>query len=467
MDLPRGGMIDPGQEAGLMRSRRCVSIVLSASALAGAALLVASTTDAYTLTGTNLGLGARDVRVFDNFTDPEANDNTTLDPNWPGVDSAPLALWKGVAEWSSVLHGDGSGDPSQPGDLGSGGANFDVEWEGLAQSPGGVGDNTMSEIAGCSGGVVSFTETGAGGWRMRFYSCFTFDDGPSAPVAGAIDLQGLVTHEYGHLLGLGHSNAAGNPTMAATLPDLVAARSIEADDRAGIQAIYGVAAVSKPRIRALAGHFPIWILGHNFAPTGNVVRFPAGDIPPTHSTDGGTVILTSMPVAPIAGDVQVQIGTTSGAELSNGWPFEPNACHRPSTYCTAKVNSQGCTPVIDFTGTPSASAPGAFLISATNVINQKSGVLFYGLTPAAIPFQGGMRCATGALRRTAIQSSGGNPLPADCSGTLSFDMNARIQSGVDAALVPGTAVFAQYVYRDPPASFGAGLTDAVAFTICP
>lgn len=467
MDSSRGGIIVSGQEAWSMRLQRSSSIVLSVSAVSGAALLVASTsTRAYTLLGTNLGLGARDVRVFDNFTDPEANDNTTLDPNWPGVDSAPLASWKGTAEWSSVLHGDGSGDPSQPGGLGSGGANFDVEWEGLATGPGGVGDNTISELAGCSGGVVSFTESGAGGWRMRFYSCWTFDDGPGAPVTGAFDLQGLVAHEYGHILGLGHTSVSG-ATMEAALPDLVAARSIEADDRAGIQAIYGVAAASKPRIRALAGQNPIWILGQNFAPTGNVVRFPAGDQPPTHSPDGGTVILTTMPAAPIAGDVQVQIGTTSGAELSNGWPFEPNACHRPSTYCTAKVNSQGCTPVIGFVGTPSASQPGPFSIAAANVINQKSGILFYGLSPAGTSFQGGTRCAGGTLRRTAIQNSGGNQLPADCSGTFSFDMNARIQSGVDPALVPGAAVFAQYFYRDPPSGFGAGLTDAVAFTICP
>ncbi len=449
-----------------MRRQRCVSIVLSASALACAALLVASTsTRAFTLLGTNLGLGARDVRVFDNFTDPEANDNTTLDPNWPGVDSAPLALWKATAEWSSVLHGDGSGDPFDPDGLGSGGANFDVEWEGLAISPGGVGDNTMSEISGCSGGVVTFTEFGAGGWRMRFYECNTFDDGPGVPGPAAFDLQALVAHEYGHVLGLGHSGFPGS-TMTPGYAG-ISMRSLSPDDRAGIQAIYGVAAASKPRIRAIAGQFPIWILGQNFAPTGNVVRFPAGDNPPTISTDGGTVIVTSMPVAPIAGDVQVQIGTTSGAQLSNGWPFQPNACHRPSTYCTAKVNSQGCTPEIDFTGTPSASQPGAFLITATNVINQKSGILFYGLAPAGTPFQGGTRCAGGALRRTAIQYSGGSPLPANCSGTFAFDMNARIQSGVDPALVPGAAVFTQYYYRDPPSSFGSGLTDAVAFTICP
>jgi hypothetical protein len=71
------------------------------------------------------------------------------------------------------------------------------------------------------------------------------------------------------------------------------------------------------------------------------------------------------------------------------------------------------------------------------------------------------------LRRNRDPEQRGNPLPADCSGTFRYDMNARIQSGADPALIPGAAVFAQFYYRDPPASFGSGLTDAVAFTICP
>jgi hypothetical protein len=143
------------------------------------------------------------VRVFDNFTDPTANDNTTLDPNWPGVDSAPLALWKGVAEWSSVLHGDGSGDPSQPGDLGSAARTSTSSGRGSRRAPVESADNIDLGDRRLLGGVISFTEVGAGGWRMRFYECMTLDDGPGAPAPGAIDLQGIVAHEYGHILGLG------------------------------------------------------------------------------------------------------------------------------------------------------------------------------------------------------------------------------------------------------------------------
>ena len=85
---------------------------------------------AYDLLGSNLSVGQRDFRVYNNFTDPDANNNTTPDPMFPGYTGAPLAIWKACVEWGSELHGDGSGDPSQPDGLGSGGANFDPSFQG-------------------------------------------------------------------------------------------------------------------------------------------------------------------------------------------------------------------------------------------------------------------------------------------------------------------------------------------------
>jgi hypothetical protein len=71
------------------------------------------------------------------------------------------------------------------------------------------------------------------------------------------------------------------------------------------------------------------------------------------------------------------------------------------TYCTAKLNSLGCLPVIGSSGTPSASAGGGFTISGSNVRNQKSGLLFYGFDgQAAIAFEGGTLCVTSQIRRT-------------------------------------------------------------------
>ncbi len=141
----------------------------------------------------------------------------------------------------------------------------------------------------------------------------------------------------------------------------------------------------------------------------------------------------------------------------------------PSVYCTARTNSLGCVPAMSFSGTPDADAGSGFALSASNIINNKSGVLFYGVDGAtALPFQGGFLCVKAPTTRTPAQNSlGSSPPAADCSGTFAFDFNARIAAGVDARLVAGVAVAAQYWSRDPAASFTTNLTNAVSFVILP
>jgi Tol biopolymer transport system component len=142
-----------------------------------------------------------------------------------------------------------------------------------------------------------------------------------------------------------------------------------------------------------------------------------------------------------------------------------------TTYCTAKVNSQGCTPAIGWSGTPSASAGSGFFVNAAQVLNQKAGLLAYSTTgPAAAPFQGGTLCLKAPVRRTPGQLSGGSPSPAvDCSGSFSFDFNVRIASGIDPALTLGAGVWCQYYSRDPgfPAPNNTSLTRGLEFTILP
>ena len=135
-------------------------------------------------------------------------------------------------------------------------------------------------------------------------------------------------------------------------------------------------------------------------------------------------------------------------------------------YCAAKVNSALCLPAIDFAGIPSLTSNVAFDITASNILRSKTGLLYYGYATKNAPFQGGTLCVESPIRRTAVQESGGDSSD-DCSGTFTFDMNARIRSGVDALLAPGQFVCAQYYYRDPGDAFTTGLTNAVSFTICP
>ena len=82
-------------------------------------------------------------------------------------------------------------------------------------------------------------------------------------------------------------------------------------------------------------------------------------------------------------------------------------------------------------------------------------------------FQGGIKCVLSPVRRTPVQDSGGDPLPNNCSGTYTYDMNALIQSGVDPALVVGTDVNGQFWMRDPFSPFTTGLTNGIEFQICP
>jgi hypothetical protein len=139
-------------------------------------------------------------------------------------------------------------------------------------------------------------------------------------------------------------------------------------------------------------------------------------------------------------------------------------------YCTAKVNSQGCTPALAVTGTPGFSEPGPFDIEATSLINRMNGVLFYGVSGrASLPFAGGTLCVEGPLERTLLLNTGGSPTGVDCSGSLSVDFNALVQGGGAPTVMPGDKVNAQFFYRDPQHSDGTGhgLTEAVEFVVLP
>jgi hypothetical protein len=146
----------------------------------------------------------------------------------------------------------------------------------------------------------------------------------------------------------------------------------------------------------------------------------------------------------------------------------------PSTYCTAKVNSLGCTPSIGFTGFPSATSGSGFTVRATQIRNNKNGLLFYGVNGrASIPFQGGTLCVKTQIKRTPSVNSGGTPAPAnDCSGIFSLDMNAFAVgslggSPLAALTVSGTVVDCQWWGRDPgfPAPNNTTLSNGLEYTV--
>ena len=146
---------------------------------------------------------------------------------------------------------------------------------------------------------------------------------------------------------------------------------------------------------------------------------------------------------------------------------DPLGCNgtTPETYCTAKVNSQGCTPSIDWSGEPRTSG-GSFHITASNIISQQPGVMIYGFEDNSANFFGGKLCVGAPFVRSGLMTSGGSVGGGDCSGNFSYDMGARLQGGADADLSPGTSVYAQFWYRDPNSPAPVGLTNGLRFVVC-
>ncbi|HTF87285.1 MAG TPA: FG-GAP-like repeat-containing protein [Planctomycetota bacterium] len=173
------------------------------------------------------------------------------------------------------------------------------------------------------------------------------------------------------------------------------------------------------------------------------------------------------------GDYRTEIA--AGAPLSNHGATDGGLVRfvdlfpaLPSTYCVAKVNSLGCTPAISSSGSASLTSSSSFLVKASNVINNKAGLLIYAFAPGAAPLQGSTLCLSAPIKRYGAQISTGNPPPNDCSGKLSVDFNVLIQSGtVNALNLAGQQVFAQYWSRDPAAVAGSSLTNALAFVVNP
>jgi hypothetical protein len=144
-------------------------------------------------------------------------------------------------------------------------------------------------------------------------------------------------------------------------------------------------------------------------------------------------------------------------------------------YCTAKVNSLGCTPSIAASGVSSATSGLEFTITGTQMINNKFGLLIYSdQGQITMPFFGGTLCMSSPMRRSPVLNSGGNPPPNDCSGEFTFDMNAfaiGANGGNPASFltVPSTVVVAQFWARDSGFAQpnNVSLSDAVQFTVGP
>jgi len=469
------------------------SFVLPTSALAlGALLLTPTESVGWSTIGGKLGTDSqRDVRVFNNFTDPQANNNTTPNADWPGYDGAEMAIWKGCSEWGSEPHNNnGNGDPHQNGGLGGSGANFDITWQGNSTNTGNANGNVHSEIAGSSGGVLAFTETPINdGWRIRYYrDPWTWNDGPNAGVSGsnAIDLQGVACHEYGHALGLGHSGSGSATMYPSIFGSGVGSRSTNSDDRNGIQFIYlaldlakkahissysqsfGILTITGTQFSLTAGQNEVW-----FTQAGTTGGGTAVKVTGLTSTGGGTQLSCVVPVEAGPGDFLIRNKDINGPKgLSNQIAIVPEAvaCGIVANYCTPGTSASGCQAVMSAAGTPSATAASGFVVSATGVEGAKDGLFFYGSNGQQANSWGSgtsFQCIVPPVIRAGLLSSVGNA--GACDGSFSQDFAALWTSNPLKNPGVGAQVECQLWYRDPfnTSNQTTSLSDGISFSVCP
>lgn len=392
--------------------------------LAGALYLLAPAhTRAFEVFGDVLDLSQRDFRFLNGFTGPFANANQIPDPDFPGALGAELAIRKGVAEWGSEAHGSGLTDPTQD-TLGSGGSNFDAFFSGRSAIAGGPNGNIISVIPGSAPGVFAFTELPIGdGWRIRFYDqSAEWNDAVSPPLQGlnALDIQGVMTHEYGHALGLDHSMVPG-ATMGITTADRgIDLRSIEADDIAGVRFLYGDRSPLKPSVDrySLAGA-QVTLHGAGFHPSDNEVWLTHAAptttvnqtqviVPGLSSAAGGTRLTFTLPAGAGPGDIAVRVPGTGPESLSNVQPFDPlaEAWTPPVRYGAAGISSAGTPVRLEWLEVPSVTR-GTIHIAVSGGDGGAPGnlgILVTGTSRAAIPTPHGTLLVGGALRRASLIS---------------------------------------------------------------
>jgi len=422
--------------------------------LGAAVFLPGKDATAYALSGFTLNQGQRDFRIYNNFTDTQANNNQTPDPNFPGAQGAVMAIWKGCVEWQSVLHGDGDGDPHQPFGLGSGGANFDPSYQGEATGVGGLNDNIHSEINGSQGGTLAYTESpDSSGWRIRYLSTWTWNDGPNTGIPlNHVDLQGVAVHEYGHALGLGHSGVNGATMRPSIAGSGVGARSINHDDQAGVQAAYGVIDLNKPEITnvEISGS-TIEIMGFNFDAQDNEIWFTQAGAGGTGNpikvaglSSNGTELSAAIPGGAGPGDVLVRRDGGGHIHLSNAWPTDlvDASCPPPANYCSGLPNSAGPGATLSYSGSTSI-ATNDLMITCSGAPSNKPGIFFYGDAQNSLPFGEGLLCAVTDIKRLGVQFT-------DALGTVTRHMDVTVMpfsSGSGQAL-PGETHNFQFWYRD-------------------
>jgi hypothetical protein len=188
--------------------------------------------------------------------------------------------------------------------------------------------------------------------------------------------------------------------------------------------------------------------------------------------EGETYALHQITVSGGSVTVLVDNSLAPGDASCNGFQFVQTGiiCNNPVAYCTAGTSSVGCQAQIAATGTPSATAPNGFVLTATTVEAQKDGLFFYGVNGRqANPWgnSSSYNCVVPPVKRGGLLMGIGTL--GSCNGGFNQDLNALWTA--NPAKNPGTGalVQAQLWYRDPfnTSNQTTSFSNAIEFTVCP
>ncbi|MCY3002152.1 MAG: proprotein convertase P-domain-containing protein [Planctomycetota bacterium] len=149
--------------------------------------------------------------------------------------------------------------------------------------------------------------------------------------------------------------------------------------------------------------------------------------------------------------------------------FAAGCAQEYGNYCTAGTSLNGCVPTLSATGSPSAAAANGFVITASGVDGNRSGLLYYGLAPSGLPFAAGYLCIAAPRQRMGqAQFTGGTA--GACDGSISVDLQTFATGHPAALAMPltaGTTLFFQASVRDNGSPENRVMSDAIAVTLAP
>jgi hypothetical protein len=149
-------------------------------------------------------------------------------------------------------------------------------------------------------------------------------------------------------------------------------------------------------------------------------------------------------------------------------PYNAQYAETPTTYCTSKVHSGGCAPLVVTSGTPSLTGADDFVLGANLALDGMVGKFIWGLgPPQAAPFAGGYLCITPPLVRSPTLFTGGDGKATNCSGTFYWPVDHDYMKS--QSWLPGQTLYAQAWGRDIHSPFPekSQISNAVVFQVLP